>query len=125
MKLYNFSVPSTKLKRVEGIHEYMKNTTVLNQDYKNVIKKYDGPNTFFYLDPPYESTAGQIYNIDSINYDELAAVLKGIKGKFLLSINDSPIIRKLFKGFSISGLTVKKLNNFNSSDRKELFIKNY
>ena len=125
-KLYRNPAPSTKLKRVEGISEYMKNTTVLNQDYKAVIRRYDGAKTFFYLDPPYASTAGKIYNKDSIDYEELATVLKGIKGKFLMSINDSSEMRKLFSSFNMTGLTVKRSNNaVGRGDRKELFVQNY
>ena len=126
-KLYSFPVPSTKLKRVEGISEYMKNTTVLNQDYKTVIKRYDSPSTFFYLDPPYSSTAGTMYKEDSINYEELSNLLKSIKGKFLLSINDNSEIRKLFNGLKIKGITVKQKNNIIDipATRKELFIQNY
>lgn len=126
-KIFKFAVPSTKLKRVEGISEYMRNTTVLNQDYKTVIKRYDSPSTFFYLDPPYASTAGEVYDKDSINYEELANVLKGVKGKFLLSINDSAEMRKLFNSFNLTSITVKQKNtNIGSSaTRKELFIQNY
>ena len=126
-KLYKFAKPSTKLKRVEGISEYMKNTKVLNQDYKTVIKKYDSPNTFFYLDPPYASTKGEMYAKDSIDYQELANVLKSVKGKFLMSINDSAEMRKLFNDFDMSSLTIKQKNtNIGSKPtRKELFIQNY
>ena len=35
----------------------MKNTRILNQDYKTVIKKYDNPDAFIYLDPPYSMAA--------------------------------------------------------------------
>jgi len=126
-KIYRFPKPSTKLKRVEGISEYMKNTKVLNQDYKSVIKKYDNPNTFFYLDPPYSSTKGTMYDKDTIDYQELANILKGVKGKFLLSINDSPEIRKMFNDFDMTGLTINQKNtNIGSKPtRKELFIQNY
>ena len=126
-KIYKFAKPSRKLKRVEGISEYMKNTTVLNQDYKAVIKKYDGKGTFFYLDPPYESTAGEVYDKDSIDYDELARVLKNIKGKFLLSINDDKRTRDLFNNFNLTALKVKQQNtNIGASAfRKELFVQNY
>ena len=128
VKLYKFAKSSRKLKRVEGISNYMKNTTVLNQDYKAVIKKYDGKGTFFYLDPPYESTEGDVYDKDSIDYDELARVLKNIKGKFLLSINDDKRTRDLFNNFNLTTLNVKQISTFEgikSKTRKELFVQNY
>ena len=128
MKLYRWPSMAKKLKRVETINQYMKNTTVLNQDYKSVIKKYDGPRTFFYLDPPYESTAGEIYAEDDINYDDLAATLKSIKGKFLMSINDNSKMRKLFNDFDLTAVKVKTRNNqtgISSAMRRELFVQNY
>lgn len=132
MKLYRWPSMAKKLKRVETINQYMKNTTVLNQDYKSVIKKYDGAKTFFYLDPPYESTAGEIYNEDDINYDELASTLKSIKGKFLMSINDNKKMRNLFKDFDLTAVKVKSLSNAPGAKsigkptvRRELFVMNY
>jgi len=38
----------------------LKNTIILNKDYKKLIKEYDSPLTFFYLDPPYEES-GNLY----------------------------------------------------------------
>jgi DNA adenine methylase len=33
--------------------ERLKNVTVLKQDYKKTIAQLDGPDTFFFVDPPY------------------------------------------------------------------------
>jgi len=104
----------------------MKNTTILKQDYKKVIHKYDSPNTFFFLDPPYENS-DSLYKDDTIDYEEMADVLNKIKGKFLLTINDSPNIRKIFKDFVIKPILVKGYGyeGIGKKDRKELFIMNY
>jgi hypothetical protein len=37
----------------------------------------------------------------------MANLLKNIKGRFLLSINDSPNVRKIFKNFDITMLKVR------------------
>jgi DNA adenine methylase len=53
-------------------------------------------------------------------------LLKSLKGKFLLTINDSPTIRAFFKGFKMKPVTVKaKGIGIGHKDRKELFITNY
>jgi site-specific DNA-adenine methylase len=104
-------------------HEKLKKTTILNKDYLAVISKFDSPSTFFYLDPPYENSSKTIDAYTDIDLSNLAEVLKKIKGKFLLSINDSPNIRKLFKDFQMSKVsTVYALKK-----RKvvELFFTNY
>ena len=51
----------------------------------------------FYLDPPYESSKG-LYTKSDFNYEELNRYkLSNAKGKIVLFLNDSPIIRNIFK----------------------------
>lgn len=110
----------------------MKNTTVLNQDYKTVIKKYDNANAFIYLDPPYENPNSKLYREEDMDYEEMARFLRNVKGKFLLSINDSPNIRNIFKEFNIKKITVDGAANKGSllktvgvKQRAEVLITNY
>jgi DNA adenine methylase len=60
---------------------------ILNIDYKEVIKKYDSKDTFFYLDPPYMGREKYYINHDfnKKSHYELSDILNNIKGKFLLS----------------------------------------
>ena len=37
-------------------------------------------------------------------FEKMAALLAGLKGRFILSINDLPAIRDLFKGFAMEEL---------------------
>ena len=50
-------VPQNKgIRRKQNYKKYrdkLQNTIILNEDYKNVIKKYDKSDTLFNLDPPY------------------------------------------------------------------------
>jgi DNA adenine methylase len=126
--IYADSNPYNKIKLLDQYQEKLKATIILNQDYKSVIKKYDSSNTFFYLDPPYEKSKG-LYKEFTIDFEEMARLLKSIKGKFLLSINDSSTIRNIFKDFKQSKLVAPPKNNFEKSmgskPRAELLIKNY
>ena len=119
---------SGKLKKMELYKEYMKNTKLFSTDYKKIIKKYNKPNAFYFLDPPYEES-GKLYENSIIDYEEMRDLLKGVKGKFLLTINDSPEIRRIFSPFNITSITVpavgNKLLGVGGKDRKELIIKNY
>lgn len=58
-----------------------------NLDYKEIIKKYDSKDTFFYLDPPYMGREKYYINhdFDENTHYELASVLNNIEGRFLLS----------------------------------------
>jgi len=126
--LYKIPIMKTRLEKIDGLADYMKNTTVLKQDYKTVIKKYDNANAFIYLDPPYENAGSDLYKEDNMDYEEMAKVLKSIKGKFIMSINDSPNIRSIFKGFKQVKVLVKggaSNEKDIGKDRRELIIKNF
>lgn len=130
-KMAKSSNPSAKLQKIDVYQERMKNTTIENQSYEKVIQKYDDPRTFFYLDPPYEETKsdGGLYKHGGVGFDfeKMRAVLDRIKGKFLMSINDSSNIRNIFKGFFVKAFVVKPKGNagVGSKYRKELLISNY
>lgn len=76
--------------------------------YEDVIKRYDRPHTFFYLDPPYwnsENDYGK--NIfDKRDFENLAEILYNIQGKFILSLNDVPQVREIFSNFKIEEVQV-------------------
>jgi DNA adenine methylase len=101
----------------------LKDTIILNESYENLFK-YDSPTTFFYLDPPYEDSKKTTSNLyKSIDYHALRDLLKNLQGKFLLSINDSPFIRDLFKDFTIQEIATRYV--LKKRTEIELLIKNY
>lgn len=84
-------------------HRRLANVTVENLDYGEFLARYDRGHTFFYVDPPYygcESYYGKGL-FERADFERLRDQLAGIKGRFLLSINDAPAIRELFGGFEI------------------------
>lgn len=87
---------------ISQLQDRMANVVVENQDFETLIKHYDRPDAFFYLDPPYFSTE-DMYEV-GFGWDDhvrLRDTLKNIKGKFLLSYNDCDEIRELYNGFSM------------------------
>lgn len=108
--------------------ERLKDTIILNNDYTYIINAYDSPTTFFYLDPPYEVCNKGFYKgHNNIDYTALRDKLKTIKGRFLMSINDSPNIRDIFKDFNIQEVSTRYSVCKKTNIRKvgELVITNY
>jgi DNA adenine methylase len=77
-------------------HERLLNVQLECLPYQEILRKYDREFTFFYLDPPYFGLPYYKFNFAEKDYGELAGQLKGLKGRFLLSLNDKPEVRKIF-----------------------------
>ena len=96
--------------------------------YGDLISRYDGPKTFFYIDPPYWDCEGYygpgIFSRE--DFARLAEQLAGIKGKFLLSLNDTPGVREVFKAFEIEEVQTKyTCSNGKNVAAGEVFIRNW
>lgn len=112
--------------RLKETQESLKDTLILNEDYKNIIKKFDGKDSLFFLDPPYENSK-RIYKNEKFDFSEFRDILKNIKGKFFLTINSSDYLKDLFKDFYIEEVSVNSFGTYaiGKEIRKELFITNY
>lgn len=119
IKKYN----EEKLKEGE---ELLKGVTILNKSFEKVIKQYDSATTFFYLDPPYESKLQKDYD-DYVTPDQVYNAIKKIKGRFMISYNDSPNIRNTFKDYNIMTTTTAYSGTQYVGKRKvsEVIITNY
>lgn len=100
-------------KMIDNVKEFEpKNLQVSCGDFEDVIKKHS--NEFLYCDPPYligeESKMFKgIYPMRNIpihhngfKHDKLAELLNNHKGGFILSYNDCPQIRDMYKNFKQS-----------------------
>jgi len=97
-------------------------------DFRNLIPRYDREHTLFFLDPPYWGIDGYAHNFVKQDFYDLAEVLAGIKGRFLMTINDTPEIRDIFRKFQIEEVKLKylmsKKEGSRSKVRTELLISN-
>jgi DNA adenine methylase len=82
--------------------EALKDVTITNDDFATVINRHkNNPDAFFYLDPPYFGPEMEKYYPDYVKPDQIVNVLKGVKGKWMVSYNNVPDVRKAFKGYKI------------------------
>ncbi len=124
------TLPKINLLRMEEelsqVHLRCARVTIENLPYQEILKRYDKPKTFFYLDPPYWKAPCYEHNMESLDdFREMAELLGNIKGKFILSINDLPEIREVFKGFHIRPVTLGySLARKEATVGKELLVAN-
>lgn len=115
--------------QVWKVSERLANTVIENKDFEALICQYDRDDAFFYCDPPYYETEGHYMVVfTKEDHIRLRDTLANIKGKFLLSYNDCPYIRELYKDFYIEAC--ERQNNMamrydGSSQFPEVLISNY
>ena len=119
---------------IDSIYKRLMNVIIENLDYEELIRRYDCEDTFFFCDPPYLDTV-QLrkkeykHTFYLEDFERFAAVVKTIRGKFLITLNEAPEVRELFADFNImshehiwpcSNTSGNKLRAVN-----ELLISNY
>ena len=115
---------------LEDLHTRLAGVAIECLDYADFIPRYDSPNTLFYLDPPYwncETDYGKgLFSKD--DFAKLANLLSQLKGRFLMSINDMPEVRKIFARFHLSEVrvsySISKKNDAKNA-RGELLVSNF
>lgn len=119
----------TKLESVlADIHDRLAGVVIEQLNYLAFIDRYDRTGALFYLDPPYwgcETDYGQdVFGRE--DFERLAAQLAGIKGKFLLSLNDAPGVREVFTEFDMEKVeTTYSVAKGAASKAGELLISNF
>ena len=104
---------------LEDVHQRLSNVVIECLPWEAFIPRYDRPETLFYLDPPYygcESYYGP--GFDRSQFEQLAQVLAGIKGRFLMCLNDTPVVRSIFDDLHID--TVDATYSVNSGAAKRV-----
>ena len=112
--------------------ERLKDVIIENRDFENLIKTYDRSSAVFYIDPPYVQTESY-YNKKYVNFNKddhlrLNSVLKGIKGRFILSYNACDFICEMYKDYNIKYVSRNNLLPVKPESRsefKEVIITNY
>lgn len=75
--------------RITEIGDRFGNVIVECLDWSDVVNQYDGPDTVFYLDPPYVDTEGY-YGAFDFDHGEMLASLDELEGRWLLSYEKVP-----------------------------------
>ncbi|MDD3798321.1 MAG: DNA adenine methylase [Novosphingobium sp.] len=88
---------------LEELAERMAGVNIECLDWQEFIPRWDRPGTLFYLDPPYFGSE-RMYGaelFDRGQFELMADMLAGIRGRFILSLNDHPEVRRIFSRFDM------------------------
>ncbi len=117
---------SARMRRlIEAAHRRLQGVHVDCLDWTVFVRRYDREFVLFYIDPPYRGHE-QDYGkglFSREDFGRMAAMLRGLKGRFILSLNDTPETREMFRGFEIEAVETRYSANAKATRRAgELLI---
>jgi len=98
---------------LRAAHTRLQGVYIERLDWADFIPRCDRPQTLFYPDPPYwghETDYGRGV-FTHADFARLAEMLKALRGRFVLSINDRPEIRDLFAWAKIQEVETRYSTN--------------
>jgi len=111
---------------IEAAHRRLQRVQIESLPYQEVLKRYDRPTTCFYLDPPYWGPKLYKFNFGEDDFRQMAEYLQRLKGKFILSLNDRPEVREVFRGFEIEPVQIAYTAKADTTKRYgEVLISNF
>ncbi|VFR81146.1 Methyl-directed repair DNA adenine methylase [plant metagenome] len=119
--------PGLNLLRLEetlsAAHLRLAGAYVEHMTWQRCLDTYDRPHTLFYMDPPYWETEGYGVEFGIDQYVDMAARMRTIQGKALVSLNDHPKVREIFAGFHIEATTLRyTIGGGGGPERGEILI---
>lgn len=133
MNAKGFTSPPNIYKSYQKWSKRLRGVTIENKSFEDLITTYDHDEAFFYCDPPYVDTESYYKNTGGFGQKEhelLAETLSKVQGKFLVSYNDHPLVRELYKDFNIKvtkeiEYTLGKNAHGVAKKVREVYITNY
>jgi DNA adenine methylase len=89
-------------------HDRLDGVVVEHLSYERCLELYDSPDTFFFVDSPYLNSPTGAY--DGFNEQDVRNLHKRVsklKGKWIVTIDDSPLARDLFQDCKLTALVTK------------------
>jgi DNA adenine methylase len=93
--------------RIKAIGHVKKRIQFITGDaFDEFLKRKDEKETFFFIDPPYTVAGKRLYTHSFIDHDILFSITSGLKGKFMLTYDDTNEIRNLALKYDLDFRTI-------------------
>jgi len=113
------------LETLQFFHSRLSSVTLEQQDCCKLIDKYNYPDTFLYLDPPYLELEDYYGDVDISLHMRLFESLEKTESKWMLSYNNHPVIKKLYADYDVREVELWYTAALQNNSKGELLILNY
>lgn len=89
-------------------HKRLQGVVVENISYERCFKNYDSADSFFFCDPPYQDApTGTYAGWDEKQLKQFRSEIGRLKGRWIVTLNDSDYIRDLFSDCRLKPITTR------------------
>lgn len=99
--------PRTINRDIEAAHKRLSRAYIESMDWFECAFRYAKPHSLIYMDPPYWATAGYGVDFPFDNYERMARFAKSTPAQVVISVNDIPEMRKVFKGLKMKKASLR------------------
>lgn len=118
---------SNKIDVIKALHQRLDGVTIESTDYQKIIARYDHEQAFYFIDPPYLHCDPGVYRGWTVDeMEQLEEHIRGLKGKWILTVDDSQDTRRIFSDYNIMGIqTLNSLSSWRGTKvpLKELLVR--
>lgn len=96
------------IERVRNFQARFDSVVIEQLDYQRLLKNYDHPDNFIFLDPPYG--VSDISNYDGFNVEQLTEFrdrVETLRSRWIVTLDDSPLNRHLWKKHDIDFIVTR------------------
>ncbi|MBS0353049.1 MAG: DNA adenine methylase [Proteobacteria bacterium] len=108
-------------------HLRLSRATVEHLPWLECARRYERPDTLFFMDPPYWGTEGYGVDFGLEQYDLMAEFAKRTQASVMITVNDIPEMRRAFAGLTLRSESINYTvgGAANAKATRELIITNY
>lgn len=115
---------SARLEQIRQLNVRLDKVTVENLDWQRCLDLYDRSESFFFCDPPYTGCDAGAYAAWTVaDVQRFRERLDRLKGRWIVTLNDAPEIRRVFSDCKIKAVErAKGINHASGKTYRELII---
>lgn len=96
------------IEKIRAVASRLNRVVIESQDWEEVVKFYDKPDSFHFFDPPYVDCGKTAYNpFSEFDMERVRTRLDNLKGNWILTCDDSDACRRIFKGLPVQRTKIK------------------
>lgn len=109
---------------LRAVHDRLEGVNIERRHYADLLRQYDRPGALFFLDPPYHGNEDDYGEgvFQEADFQRLKGLLERLQGRFIMTLNDTPLVRDTFADFLIEGVDLNYRVSGRVTPAKEVII---